>query len=234
MEWDNIDELPPIEDPEPPPPWALEDESVDLVPTGPKEPPRKKARVDDGPRRRAREGDPVPTDPPRPPSPEPRPLIVCPVVDEDEGDGGLELVPKAPAPAPVPPPPHPEPRPKARQKRDLADTWVKSVGDVLVRYEGTYALPGDRNPAMLNWIMKCPRHPPPCCKKRHVNEKHQASKGRIEPLSFLHSWIALDPLPGKTHASCNPKQEDVDNFADAHKDVLEDVAGRAIAKSNAS
>ena len=87
---------------------------------------------------------------------------------------------------------------------------------------------------MINWILKCPRHPPPCCKKRHVNEKHQASKGRVEPLSFLHAWIPLDPEPGKTHASCNPKQEDVDNFADAHKDVLEDVADRAIAKANAS
>jgi len=150
-----------------------------------------------------------------PPIVEPPPPIAAPTPPDDDDDG--IIVPQGP------PPPPPEVPAKRRKRANARDEFQPGIGDALVLYDPYTTPQGKFAP---NWILLCPRHAD-CQKSRGVTESHCSRWGPIEPLAFLHEWIDVPDVPGKTHASLWPQAARVGAFAEAHREELKEIVVRA-------
>jgi len=223
----------PLPEPEP----TLEGGDEEVILAIDYEPPPKRARVDTGTGRRNRAAakpapplripdvpplpgpsrppsvvvEPVPPDPPVPPVVEP------PGVGGSSGSGGIAAPEEEPV---ILGEPDEEDHPHIREKYDFKP-GIGGAGIICMTYfdkkrQATYA----------NWILRCPRHGSSCLKKKIINAKSTARFGDIEPVAYVHAWIALEALPGHTHSFTNPTNVAVEEYVAAHRAELEEIVAK--------
>ena len=148
---------------------------------------------------------PPPLPPPAagPPRVDPPP-VAPPLVDEGDPDhdgilgAPLEAAPVVPAgPA------------AAKHKR----VWVEGLNGAQVSFDNYVKPTGE---FYCNFMIEC----------RRCGHKCTKTKGRVRdkaddlPLAFLHAWLDVEPLAGKSHAQTNPPKADVQRFQEANAAAL--------------
>ena len=186
---------------------------------------------------------PAPPDPPPPPLPAPAPPPGEPGAGVEGAPGGGPVCPGGggllpPGPAPVAIPPvafdpdlvvgvpalaDEEPRqPKRRMK------WKDAIGGGKVRYD-QWEVQGVLKPNYKITCTVCPEWKG-CKKSKADSEENRRKHGRIGPLAFVHAWRDISLLGvTKSHGRMDPTEEEVDRFAAAHRDELEELVDLCMA-----
>jgi len=226
-------------------PDPIEDGSDDdvLAPSAqPKEPPKKRRRVD-APAVGSGRGKGVGKGPPLPLPPGPPPVL--PPIDPVPVPPVIVVAPVPPEPPPpivLPPPgppveeevdddvlPVPVEQPRIRPVEYRGDRWTDGVGGYRVRFDPDYVTPGGIR-FSANWQIKClnPHHRRRCAKKVHVSAGSTSRCGDIEPLAFLHVWgeMPVDDNAESPHSRQPPPEDAVVAYAAAHGEELREVLAR--------
>ena len=111
------------------------------------------------------------------------------------------------------------PRRPRRRLREVPLDWRSGIG-CLIAYEEYMKRDGTM---YLNYTVECNRHLG--CEKTvgRTPGNLRSHGGEIGVLAFLHAWLDVDAVPGKTHRAQNPRAEDVAAFAREHQGELDSL-----------
>jgi len=114
-----------------------------------------------------------------------------------------------------------------RKRQRIGGEFSPGLDGAMILFQD-YPDPHDPSKRYLNYTLRCPRPEcRNCTKVKGESVKNTKRLGVLEPLAFLHAWIAKDfAKEGKSHRNTDPAPQDVDAYFAHRQDDLQELYDR--------